>query len=100
MARQGWGDDFCNTVLSMKPGEISGVLESNTGYHIVKVSVHNDGRILSLDDAISPEDTATVRDYITQVLMVRNQQAALNQALQEIIQSLRSEAQINVIYKG
>lgn len=100
MARQGWGDDFCNTVLSMKPGEISGVLESNTGYHIVKVSVHNDGRILSLDDAISPEDTATVRDYITQVLMVRNQQAALNQALQEIIQSLRAEAQINVIYKG
>ncbi len=99
VARQGWGDAFCDAVLSMQPGEISDVLESNTGYHIVRVSVHNQGRILSLSDTVSPEDTMTVRDYITQVLYMRNSQAAMNKALQEILQELRSEAQINILYE-
>ncbi len=100
VARQGWGDAFCDTVLSMEPGDISDVLESNTGYHIVKVSVHNPGRILSLSDTISPEDTMTVREYITQILYVRNQQAAYTTALQEILEELRSEAQIRIFYEG
>lgn len=98
-ARQGWGDAFCDKVLSMEPGEISDVLESNTGYHIVKVSVHNYGKILSLSDPISPEDTTTVRDYISQILYMRNQQAALTTAIQEIIDELRSEAQIRILYE-
>lgn len=98
-ARQGWGDAFCDAVLSMQPGEISDVMESNMGYHIVKVSVHNYGKILSLSDPISPEDTATVRDYISQVLYMNNSQIAMNNAIQEIIQELRSEAQINILYE-
>ncbi len=99
VARQGWGDAFCDAVLSMQPGEISDVLESNTGYHIVKVSVHNTGRILGLSDPVSPEDTATVRDYITQVLYMRNQQIAINTAIQEILEDLRSQAQIRILYE-
>ncbi len=99
VARQGWGDAFCDEVLSMNPGDVSDVLESNTGYHIVKVSVHNYGKILGLDDPVSPEDTTTVRDYIKQVLYMNNSQAAMNQALQEIIDELRSEAQIQILYE-
>ena len=100
VARQGWGDSFCNTVLSMEPGEVSGVLESNTGYHIVKVSVHNDAKILSINDPVSPEDTATVHDYIANLLYMQNQQEVMNRALQSLVSELRSEAQINILYKG
>ena len=99
VARQGWGDAFCDEVLSMLPGQISGVLESNTGYHIVKVSVHNYGKILGINDPVSPEDTATVHDYIRQVLYMRNQQAVMNNALQSLLQELRSEAQIRILYE-
>ena len=99
VARQGWGDAFCDQVLSMGPGDVSDVLESNTGYHIVKVSVHNAGKILSLSDTVSPEDTTTVREYITQLLYMRNQQVALNTAIQEILTELRSEAQIRIFYE-
>ena len=99
VARQGWGNAFCDQVLSMGPGDISDVLESNTGYHIVKVSVHNPGRILSLSDTVSPEDTMTVREYITQLLYMRNQQVALNTAIQEILTELRAEAQIRILYE-
>lgn len=99
IARQGWGDQFCDEVLSMEPGEISGVLESNTGYHIVKVSVHNPAKILSLSDPVSPEDTMTVREYIAQLLYMRNSQLVMNNALNEIVAELRSEAQINILYE-
>ena len=99
VARQGWGDAFCDQLLSMGPGDVSDVLESNTGYHIVKVSVHNAGKILSLSDTVSPEDTTTVREYITQLLYMRNQQVALNTAIQEILTELRSEAQIRIFYE-
>ena len=99
VARQGWGDAFCDEVLSMQPGQISGVLESNTGYHIVKVSVHNYGKILGINDPVSPEDTTTVHDYIRQVLYMRNQQAVMNSALQSLLQELRSQAQIRILYE-
>ena len=84
----------------MEPGEVSGVLESNTGYHIVKVSVHNDAKILSINDPVSPEDTATVHDYIANLLYMQNQQEVMNRALQSLVSELRSEAQINILYKG
>ena len=100
VARQGWGDAFCDAVLSMDAGEISGMLESNTGYHIVKVSVHNDAKILTLDDPVSPEDPTTVRDYIRQVLLMQNYQTVYSQQLSSLIAELRSEAQINILYKG
>ena len=98
-ARQGWGDAFCDAVLSMQPGDVSDVMESNMGYHIVKVSVHNYGKILSLNDPVSPEDTVTVRDYISQVLYMNNSQVAMANAIQEILQELRAEAQIRILYE-
>lgn len=99
-ARQGWGDEFCDTVLAMGAGEVSPVLESLMGYHIVKVTVHYDAKLLSLSDPISPEDTTTVHDYIAQVLTAQNQQAVMAQELQSMIAELRNEARINILYRG
>lgn len=100
VARQGWGDAFCDAVLSMEPGEVSGVLESNTGYHIVKVSVHNQAKLLGINDPVSPEDSATVHDFIYNMLYMQNQQVVMNRALESLIAELRAEAQINILYRG
>lgn len=99
-ARQGWGDAFCDAVLMLDAGDISPVLESNTGYHIVKVSVHSMGKLLGLNDPVSPEDPTTVHDYIYQVLYTRNSQIAASQALESLLAELRGEARINILYKG
>lgn len=95
-ARAGLGDAFVDAVVTMRAGEISGMLESNLGYHIVKVSVHNDGRILNLDDPISPEDSTTVRDFIRQGLAQQEANNIMATALNEMINDLRSEARIRI----
>ena len=99
-ARQGFGDAFCDAVLAMQPGQVSDVLESNVGYHIVKVSVHNPAKILTLDDNIAPDQNVTVRQFISQLLTERQMQVASSQALQDMVEELRSEARINILYNG
>lgn len=93
-----WGDDFVDTVLSLELGRPSGVIESNEGYHIVRNNVHNDARLLGLEDRIQPDVDYTLRDYITELLAQNNQQTALANALNQMVADLRSEARIRVIY--
>ena len=78
----------------MQPGQVSPMLESNVGYHIVKVTVHTDGNLLSIDDTLNPETTVTVREYIRNILQSQKQQEAVQKALDEIIVDLRSQARI------
>lgn len=92
----GFGQDFVDAVMNLKTGEISGMLESNVGYHIVKVSVHNSGRILGIDDKINPESSETVRDYIVYLLANQNAQNVLANATNELIAELRSQARIRI----
>lgn len=98
VVRQTWGDAFVDTVLSLPLGATSDVIESNTGYHIVRVSVHNDARLLGIDDRIQPDVDYTVRDYITEYLTNANMQTAMNEQLNSMVESLRSEARIRVLY--
>ena len=98
VVRQTWGDAFVDTVLSLPLGATSDVIESNTGYHIVRVSVHNDARLLGIDDRIQPDVDYTVRDYITEYLANANMQTAMNEQLNSMVESLRSEARIRVLY--
>ena len=98
VVRQTWGDAFVDTVLSLPLGATSDVIESNTGYHIVRVSVHNDARLLGIDDRIQPDVDYTVRDYITEYLTNANMQTAMNEQLNSMVEELRSEARIRVLY--
>lgn len=95
-ARAGLGDSFVDTVVMMRAGEVSGMIESNLGYHIVKVSVHNDGKILNLDDRINPEETMTLREYIRQLLTQQEANLIMNNALNDMINELRNEARIRI----
>ena len=91
------GESFFEKVFELDAGEVSGVIESLAGYHIVKVSVHNDARILGIDDKTSPTETTTVRDYITSYLSQENANAAYQEAFIALVADLKSQASIKYL---
>ena len=98
VVRQLWGDDFVDSVIAMPLGQVSECIESAAGYHIVRVNVHNDARLLGIDDRIQPDVDYTVRDYITEYLSQVNMQTAMNEELNDMVNELRSEARIRIVY--
>lgn len=91
------GENFFEKVFELDAGDVSGVIESNAGYHIVKVSVHNDARILGIDDKTSPTETTTVRDYITSYLYQEKASAAYQEAFIALVADLKSQASIKYL---
>jgi parvulin-like peptidyl-prolyl isomerase len=92
--QQTYGREFFRKLFELKEGEYSGVIESNVGIHILKVSEHREARILSLDDPIAPDNPMTVREYIRGGLYQEKQQAALKRALDAVVKELKNRAEI------
>ena len=90
------GADFVGKVLFMQEEDISDVMESNVGLHIVKITDRRSPRLLGLDDPLLPGQSLTVRQQIIQYILNQKQQEALLQALEEITIALRKEAEIRV----
>jgi peptidyl-prolyl cis-trans isomerase SurA len=95
-ALQSLGSAFVQQVLALRQGQISGVLESAAGYHIVKVNDRRSPRLLELSDPLLPGQSITVRQNIVSYIMNNRQQQALINALNEIIAELREEAEIRI----
>ena len=93
------GENFFDKVFQLDAGDISDVIESNAGYHIVKVSVHNDTRILALTDKISPTDTTTFYEYIKSYLYSQNVNGMYTTAFKALIEDLKSAASIKYLTK-
>ena len=91
------GEEFFDKVFELDAGDVSGVIESLAGYHIVKVSVHNEAKILGIDDKISPTDSTTVTDYITSYLYQEKANDVYQQAFISLIADLKSEASIKYL---
>lgn len=97
--QQVMGQNFFDKVFALDTGEVSSVIESNAGYHIVKVSVHNDTKILGIDDKTSPTSDTTVRDYITNGLYEQKMNAVFQQAYLSLISDLKNAASIRYLTK-
>ncbi len=93
------GQGFIDQAFSTEVGKTSDVIVSNQGYHIVKILAHGDAKFLALNDKLGPDSNATVYDYIKQTLQQQKQQQAIQKAESDIIQELRSQARIKVLYK-
>lgn len=94
---QYFGEQFVNRLFRIEENSLSnGVLESNVGFHIVKVTNRRSPRLLQLDDPILPGESMTVRDRIRNILLLNEQQQVFQQALEQAVQDLRSEASIEV----
>ena len=95
--RTSMGDDFVDTVMLMDAGDIEGVFETPYLYCIVKCTVHQDAKVLGIDDTIETYGI-TGYEYIYEGLTYQNSQYAYLEAYNELIAELRSEAKINVLY--
>ncbi len=92
------GKNFFDKVFALKTGETSRVIESNIGYHIVKVTEKLSKRFLELDDPVSPGAKETVRDRIVALKLLEKQQIVLQKAVDELVKVMKQDAEI-VIYE-
>jgi parvulin-like peptidyl-prolyl isomerase len=90
------GQDFVNQLFAMKVGDVKGVLQSNIGYHIVKITEHYPPKLLTLDDPISPADKTTVREYIRNSIIQEEKAQAYQQAIKDLVAQLKKQADIKI----
>ena len=95
----GMGQKFVTESFKLQAGEISDVIESNVGYHIVKVSEHNESEVIALDGILDEVEGITVHDYIAQYLEEALYESILNDEYNALAQSLRTEASIKYLNK-
>jgi len=98
-ARKQLGEEFFNTAFELALGKTSGVVESPNGFHVVKVTIHNDPKMLGINDPIAPDSTTSVYQYIEKTLLSYNQQTAYLKAINNLIESLRKDALVEILYK-
>ncbi|POR05263.1 hypothetical protein AU468_01885 [Alkalispirochaeta sphaeroplastigenens] len=93
-ARRRLGRSFVETVLDLEEGDVSGVLESNVGLHIVRITDRRSPRLLQLDDPLLPGESMTVRDQIRGYILSQRQQQLFQDSIQATLDELMEEAEI------
>jgi len=94
--KQFYGSDFFDEVFKLKKGDVSDVIQSNLGYHIVQVASRFDAKLLSLDDKVPPANQILVRDYIKSNLGMQRQRDSIAKALDELVADLKKQAEIKI----
>jgi len=89
-----FGRDFLNSVFALKKGEVSQVLTSNSGLHIVRVTQKIDKHFMSLDEPVYPGKEETVKAAVQQTLQQRKLLAAQSKMVEDIGADLRKKAVI------
>jgi parvulin-like peptidyl-prolyl isomerase len=93
-AIQRLGGDFVNSIFDLDEGEVTGVLESNVGLHIVRVTDRRGPRLLGLDDPLLPGESVTVRRQIEAYILNQEQQHIFQESVESVLARLREEAEI------
>ncbi len=88
------GKEFFETPFRMKVNDSSGVLQSNIGYHVIRITEKIPFRLLGLDDPIPPQNTGTVRQEISAQLLLKKQADLYQQILQDLLVELKKKAEI------
>ncbi len=90
------GKDFFEAPFKLSVGQVSNVLQSNIGFHIIKVTEKIPFHLLGLDDPIPPQNDSTVREQIRDQLLQRKQAEYYQQALLDLLDELKKKAEIRV----
>jgi len=88
------GQDFLNKIFALKKGEVSAVLTSNQGLHIVRITQKQEKHFLKLEDPIYPGQPQTVKGYIQQALQQRKMMENQEKLVSKVGDDLRKKATI------
>ena len=94
--QQLFGKAFIDALFRLRKGDTSGIIPSNIGLHIVRITEKYDAVLLALEDRIPPAFQATVRDFIRRNLTIQRQNDAFAKVLAEVIAELRTQAEVRV----
>jgi len=91
-----YGSDLFDAIFKLKTGDVSSVVESPTGYRIVRANEFLPQKQLGLADTVPGNESVTVQQYIAYQLMNEKQSKFLADAEAELVTKLRKEATIKV----
>ncbi len=91
-----FGTDFLNAVFALKKGEISPIMTSNSGLHIVRITQKLDKHFMTLDESVYPGQQETVRVFIQRTLQQGKLMENQSKMVEEIGTGLRAKATVKV----
>ncbi len=91
--QQLFGKSFIDKLFILGLNDID-LIESNVGFHVVKITEVHPSRELGLDDPVSPVQDVTVRERIRAALKQQHQGQLFAQLAEEELARLRSQADI------
>ena len=94
------GQEFVNTAFGLRQGQVSKLIESASGYQIIKVTENYAEKRLELDDIFQLGTNMTVRNYIGNSMLQERQQKLLDQASQELVAELRANGKTFQVFEN
>jgi len=88
VAEQLYGSEFMDKLFTMNVGDVSEVMKSNVGYHILQITEKKAAQLL-------PQDDPEVRSYLEQIIYAAKYQKTFDEVTQKTIAGLRDRATIN-----
>ncbi len=88
------GSSFLDAVFALNKGKISGVIESKSGYHIIKLTDKRAPRLLTPSDPILPGQNITVGERIKDILQNMARERKIVELVQKEVEELRKKAEI------
>ncbi len=95
-----FGQSFVDQVFALHVGDVKGVIESDIGFHIVKITEHYPPRLLGLGDYTFPNSKVTVHDYISNMILQEEKNQAFQQAEADLVDSLKKQADITIFQQN
>jgi parvulin-like peptidyl-prolyl isomerase len=99
-AMQVVGEGLFNAAFALKQGEVSAVIEGQMGYQIIKITETYTMKNLDLDDIYQLGTRITVREFIGNALLQRQQMEMLNKASQELVAELRAGKTVQIFERN
>lgn len=91
-----FGATFFDTAFKLKIGEISGMVETPTGYRIIRANEFLPQKQLGLSDPVPGNQNVTVQQYLSYQITTQKQSDFLDKLESELIIKIRKEATIKV----
>lgn len=91
-----FGPEFYDAVFALKAGEISPIVESATGYRLVRANEFSPQRLLNLSDPVPGNQGVTVQQFLAMQISQERQASTLDKLETSLIEQLRKEAVIRI----